>query len=64
MIINGRLERTGSTDVDLSQYATTETVNIISEKVGSLTTAVNALNTDVGTLSATVNTLSTAVSAI
>ena len=47
MIINGRLERTGSTDVDLSQYATTSAVSALSATVGDLSSALNSLTTAV-----------------
>ena len=64
MIINGRLERTGSSDTDLSQYATVTAVNALSATVGDLSTVVAQNVTAIAGLSATVGTLSTAVAAI
>ena len=63
MIINGHLERTGSTDVDLSQYASITAVN-------ALTTAITAVQGDLSnyvlaaTFTAVVNPLTTAVAAL
>lgn len=61
MIINGRLERTGSTDVDLSQYATITAVTAIDNRltalepvVADLVTATNGLRTDLDNFISTV----------
>ncbi len=57
MIINGALERTGSTDVNLSQYVTSATfatldnrVSDLEPVVGNLTTATAELRTDLDNL--------------
>ena len=57
MFIDGRLERTGSTSTDLSQYATITAVNALSGRVDNLTTAVAALEPVVGNLTTAVDAL-------
>lgn len=57
MFIDGRLERTGSTSTDLSQYATITAVNALSGRVDNLTTAVAALEPVVGNLTTAVAAL-------
>ena len=52
MMVNNHLERIGSTDIDLSQYATSATVAALDTRVGSLETDVSSLLSSVSALNA------------
>jgi di/tripeptidase len=52
LLTNGNLERIGSTNIDLSQYATSASMAALDTRVGSLETSVSNLQTTVNNLSA------------
>lgn len=62
LLTNGQLEIIGSTNVDLSQYATITAVTALDTRVGALETTATALATSVSSIRTDLNNFMTAVS--
>ena len=62
LLTNGQLEIIGSTNVDLSQYATTSAVTALDTRVGTLETTATALATSISSIRIDLDNFMTAVS--